>query len=157
MDIFLENWYIPLLIAHLIGTIVLVGAATHNLVCVAGYVRGKFIKQRKEKRYGAIFFWSYLVVYVLGILIYPAFRVYIRHFYLDPALPWATGLFEVKEHWGAIALALLLVYYLLRKTFQPSQEKHKLYFYIPLCLLLNVILWYKVIIGCYLSLLKGSF
>jgi hypothetical protein len=74
----------------------------------------------------------------------------------DPQLPWATGLFEVKEHWGAVGLAMFFVYYFLRKSFQPREEKDKLFLYVPLCLLLNVILWYKIVVGCYLSLLKGS-
>ena len=62
----------------------------------------------------------------------------------------------MKEHWGALGLAFLLVYYFLRRSFQPDEEREKLFFYIPLCLLLNVILWYKVIVGCYLALLKGA-
>jgi len=44
-------------------------------------------------------------------------------------------LFEVKEHWGALGLAFLLVYYFLRRSFQPDEEREKLFFYIPLCLL----------------------
>ena len=74
----------------------------------------------------------------------------------DDKAPWATGLFEVKEHWGALGLAFLVVYYVLRRSFEPDEEKHKLWFYVPLCLLLNVILWYKVVVGCYLALLKGG-
>lgn len=79
-----------------------------------------------------------------------------RYHYFDEQLPWATGLFEVKEHWGAVALAMLLVYYFLRKSFQPTAERDKLFLYVPLCFLLNIILWYKIVVGCYLTLLKGS-
>jgi hypothetical protein len=100
--------------------------------------------------------WAYSIVYVIGVLIYPAYRIHLRHRYFDPELPWATGLFEVKEHWGAVGLAMFVVYYLLRRSFQPAEEKDKLYLYVPLCLLLNVIVWYKVVVGCYLTLLKGS-
>ncbi len=155
--VFLENFYELLLLVHLFATFILIGSMTHNLLCVAKYVQGKFGRQKQEFRYLKWSLWSYIFVYVIGAIIYPAFRVYIRGTMFDPLLPWATGLFEVKEHWGAIGLAIFVVYYFLRKNFNPQEEKEKLfYLYMPLCLILNVILWYKVVVGCYLSLLKGS-
>lgn len=115
--VFLETLYLPLLIAHLILTFLLVGSMTHNLLCVKDYVRGKFGRERLELLYLKVSFWSYLAVYALGALIYPAYRIYIRRDYFDPHLPWATGLFEVKEHWGAVGLALFFAYYLLHHEF----------------------------------------
>jgi len=154
--VFLEDFYIPLLITHLVVTFLLIGSMTHHLLCLKDYVRGRFQRERLELSYLRVAFWSYLVVYALGALIYPAYRVYIRHNHFDPSLPWATGLFETKEHWGALGLALICAYYLLRRSFRPSEEKEKLYLYVPLGLLLNVIVGYKVVIGCWLTSLKGS-
>lgn len=154
--VFLEDVYEYLLLAHLFVTIVLVGSMTHNLLIVINYLRGKFGKQKLEWLYVRVSLWAYLITYVIGALIYPAYRIHIRQDYFDPQLPWAIGLFEVKEHWGAVGLALFFVYYFLRRSFQPSQEKDKLSLYVPLCFLLNIILWYKVVVGCYLTLLKGS-
>ncbi|MCP4259392.1 MAG: hypothetical protein GY774_18080 [Planctomycetes bacterium] len=154
--VFLENYYEILLLVHLFATFVLVGSMTHNFFIVMGYVRGKFGRQKLEQRYVKYSLWSYIIVYVFGALIYPAFGVYIRSPYFDPKFPWATGLFEVKEHWGAVGLAMFFVYYFLRKSFQPAEEKHKLFLYVPLCLILNVIIWFKVIVGCYLTVMKGA-
>jgi len=157
--VFLENLYELLLLIHLFATFVLIGAMTHNLLCVVKYLRGKFARQKLEVLYLKVSLWSYVITYVFGVLVYPAFRVYIRGGTegFDEVIPWATGLFEVKEHWGAIGLALIFVYYFLRKNFKPEVEREKLlYFYAPLCLFLNVILWYKVVVGCYLTLIKGS-
>ena len=154
--VFLENYYEILLLVHLFATFVLVGSMTHNLFIVVGYLRGKFGRQKLEQRYVKVSLWAYTTVYVFGALIYPAFGVYIRNPYFEPQFPWATGLFEVKEHWGAVGLAMIFVYYFLRKNFQPAEEKDKLFLYVPLCLILNVILWYKVIVGCYLTVLKGA-
>jgi len=154
--VFLENYYSLLLLVHLFVTFVLVGSMTHNLLCVIGYLRGKFGRQKLEQLYVKVSFWAYIIVYVIGALIYPAYRIYIRHHYFDPQLPWATGLFEVKEHWGALGLAMFFGYYFLRRSFKPAEEKDKLFLYVPLCFLLNIILWYKIVIGCYLTLLKGS-
>ena len=154
--VFLENLYSPLLLAHLFVTFVLVGSMTHDLLIVAGYLRGKFGRQKLEWLYVRVSLWAYAVVYSIGALIYPAYRIYIRRDYFDPQLPWATGLFEVKEHWGAVGLAMFFAYYLLRRSFQPAEERDKLYLYVPLCILLNIVVWYKVIVGCYLTILKGS-
>jgi hypothetical protein len=154
--VFLENYYEILLLVHLLVTFILVGSMTHNLLIVLGYLRGKFGRQKLEQYYVKVSLWAYTFVYIIGALIYPAFRVYRRRDLFDPELPWATGLFEIKEHWGALGLAMLFVYYFIRKSFKPSEEKDKLFLYVPLCLLLNVILWYKIVVGCYLSLLKGS-
>jgi hypothetical protein len=154
--VFLETLYIPLLLVHLFLTFLLVGGLTHNLLCVKDYVRGKFGRERLELRYLKVSFWAYLAVYLLGALIYPAYRIYVRRDYFDPHVPWATGLFEVKEHWAAVGLALFFGYYLLRRSFRPSEEQEKLWLYVPLTVLLNVIVWYVVVVGCWLTSLKGS-
>jgi hypothetical protein len=155
-EVFLANYYNFLVVLHLLATIVLVGAMTHNLLIVLRYIGGKFGRKKLEYFYVKVSLWAYAVVYAFGALAYPAFRINRRAALLDKELPWATGLFEVKEHWGALGLAFLFVYYFLRRSFQPDEEKEKLFFYVPLCLLLNVILWYKVVVGCYLALLKGA-
>ena len=155
--IFLERFYIVLLLTHLIAAGVLAGSMTHNLLIVWKYIRGKFGRKKRELYFAKVSLWSYVIVYLFGCLIYPAFRVYFRAAYFDVDLSWATGLFEVKEHWGSLGLAMFFVYYFLRKSFEPDVEKDKLWLYVPLCLILNVIVWYKIIVGCYLSLLKGSF
>jgi len=154
--VFLENFYKILLLAHLFATFVLVGSMTHNLLIVVRYLGGEFGRQKLEWLYVKVSLWAYTIVYIIGVLIYPAYGARIRHPYFDQQMPWATGLFEVKEHWGAVGLAMFFAFYFLRKSFQPAEEKHKLFLYVPFCLLLNVILWYKVIIGCYLTLLKGT-
>jgi hypothetical protein len=138
--VFLENYYEILLLVHLFATFVLVGSMTHNLLVVAGYLSGKFGRQKLEQRYVRASLWAYTIVYVLGILMYPAYGAHIRYPHFDPQLPWATGQFEVEEHWGAVGLAMILMYYLLRKSFQPAEVKHKLFLYVPLCFILNIIL-----------------
>ncbi len=155
--IFLERFYIVMLLTHLIAAGVLAGSMTHNLLIVYKYVRGKFGRKKRELYFLRISLWSYVIVYLFGCLIYPAFRVYCRAAYFDVDLSWATGLFEVKEHWGSLGLAMFFVCYYLRKSFEPDIEKDKLWFYVPACVILNVIVWYKIIVGCYPSLLKGSF
>ena len=154
--VFLEGSYRFLLVLHMLFTFVLVGTMSHNLTIVAGYLRGNFGKKKLEQYYVKISLWAYVIVYLLGGLIYPAFRILVRYQYFDPELPWATGLFEVKEHWAALGLAFLFAWYFLRRSFDPEQQKQKLFLYVPLCFILNLILWYTVVVSCYLTLLKGS-
>jgi hypothetical protein len=154
--VYFESFYKFLLIIHLIATFALLGCLTHNLVIVTGYLRGRFIRQNLEWLYLRLSFYFYIITYAVGILLYPAYGVHIRQPFFDKCLPWATGLFEVKEHWAALALALLIACYFLRRTFQPEKEKDKLFLYVPLCFLLNLIVWYKTIVGSLLTILKGS-
>ncbi len=154
--VFCEGMYEVLLLSHLIATFALIGAASHNLWCVLRYVRGRFVRQATELRFMKLAMVSYVFVYFFGVFIYPAFRVYIRGEYFDEFLHWAPGLFEVKEHWAAIGLALFVVVYLLRRSFEPEREREKLFLYVPLCVIVNVIAWYTTLAGAYLTLVKGT-
>jgi hypothetical protein len=54
--------------------------------------------------------WLYLVVFVLGSVIYPAYRVDVRIPFEELGLLWAVGLFEIKEHAGGIGVFVLPLY-----------------------------------------------
>jgi hypothetical protein len=154
--VFLERLYSPLLLAHLFAVFVLIGSMSHSLLIVLGYVRGKFARQELEWFYVKVSLCAYAVVYTIGAVIYPAYKIYINTRYFDAKLPWTNGLFETKEHWGAVGLGLFVAYYFLRRSFQPAEERSKLFLYVPVCVLLNVIVWYIIVAGSYLTLLKGS-
>ena len=49
MKVFLEDYYNLMVVAHLLTTIVLVGAMTHNLLIVLKYVRGKFGRKKIDR------------------------------------------------------------------------------------------------------------
>ena len=151
MKVFLEEYYNLLVVLHLLATFVLVGAMTHNLLIVLRYVRGKFGRKKLEYFYVKVSLWAYVVVYALGALAYPAFRINTRMRLFDENMPWATGLFEVKEHWGALGLALFVVYYLLRdyrdiaRTLkEPRKQIYAALFLIPIALFFLLSFW-KVI------------
>lgn len=102
--LFLENSASLLLIVHLVLAIItLVGL-------IGGFIQ--IIKKRpdwkKINRFVIIGSLGYLITWILGLLIYPVFRVNVRAVSFDSYLPWATGLFEVKEHVGSIGLIATL-------------------------------------------------
>jgi hypothetical protein len=99
---------------------------------------------------------AYLFSFVFGLLIYPVFRVKVRAEYFDPKIPWATGLFEIKEYVGAIGLFIafvLLGYYLFFKIDQS--EKPVKQSFINLLFILFLITLFKAIVGIILGFLKS--
>jgi hypothetical protein len=44
---------------------------------------------------------------IIGAVIYPAYRLNVRIPFEEMSLGWAVGLFELKEHFSGIGLALL--------------------------------------------------
>ena len=52
---------------------------------------------------------------ILGMVLYPAYRVEVRGRYLDHVAPWATNTFDIKENLALVALPLCLAaWYLAR-------------------------------------------
>lgn len=101
--------------------------------------------------------WSYVGVFVLGLLIYPVFRIRVRADYFDSQLPWLTGLFEIKEYVSAIGLFIALVllgYFFFLKNIQDSEKPVKQSF-INLIFLLFFIDLVSVVVGIVLGLYRS--
>ncbi len=60
----------------------------------------------KARRYALITWPTYVAAMITGALVYPAYKVVVREAWLDANRPELTGLFEIKEHWGALGLLL---------------------------------------------------
>jgi len=153
--VFLENISKAVLFLHFIGVILFGGSIAHNLVIVYGYTKGRFARERSEKLFLKISFWSYLLVFIAGILIYPTYGVRVKLEYFTETMPWANALFEIKEHWAAIGLVLFGTTHYLRGHFSPKENKNFLFFYIPATGLLFIISVYLIWSGFYLTTLKS--
>ena len=110
MTVFAEQWSdvlgavhgllaIVMVISFVMGAIFLYAVSVHNWkhIQIAGLTASL----------------TYIATFVMGLLVYPRFRVYVRGRFLDERAPNSTGLFEIKEHLAAlglfIALALLVL------------------------------------------------
>jgi hypothetical protein len=145
-----------LLLLHTAAAIVCLGTITHNLVMVVSYWRGQFRRPRLEKLYVKVSFIAFLCTYVLGgVGLYPSFRYQVRHLYFDQSLPWATGLFEIKEQWASLALVIFSVYYLMSRSIQPSADNPFMKVYILLGICLSIIIWFSAIVGVLLVSYKS--
>ncbi|OGZ23331.1 MAG: hypothetical protein A3A08_02380 [Candidatus Nealsonbacteria bacterium RIFCSPLOWO2_01_FULL_41_9] len=99
--------------------------------------------------------WAYILTFILGLLIYPVFRIKVRAEYFDLKLPWLTGLFEIKEYVTAIgffvALVLLGYYYFFRigEAEKPIKQS-----FINLLFILFLITLFSAFTGYLLSFYK---
>ena len=109
-----ESAYLYLLFFHALASVVLCGGLAHLVWRLVEYFCGRRSQLLLPRLHASIVSVSYVIVYILGALVYPPFRINVRHEYLDKTLPWATGLFEAKEHLASLgvvavfALAALL-------------------------------------------------
>jgi hypothetical protein len=89
---------------------------------------------------------------IIGAVIYPAYRLNARIPFEEMSLGWAVGLFELKEHFAGIGLALLPMYaYTWRNEAGESHRRDR----IALTLLLTFIVWWDFVIGHVLNNIRG--
>ncbi|MBK7580695.1 MAG: hypothetical protein IPI67_10865 [Myxococcales bacterium] len=96
---------------HLLAAVVSVASCVHLLVRMA---KGR--PDPRVRRHGLVLGVAYSAAWLLGATIYPTFRVRVRADFLDAAHPWATGLFEIKEHAATLALLPVLTIVLLTRS-----------------------------------------
>ena len=154
-----------LLILHGLAAVILLGALTHQLVALlrgnAAAAAGRPAnKSSFIGRYVAVgqggftiaVVVSYVAVMIFGALVYPAYRVDVRIPFEEMSLIWAVGLFEVKEHWGGVALGLLPLYaYVWRPQQTATHGRDRL----MITVLLSVIVWFDFISGHVLNNIRG--
>jgi MFS family permease len=151
---FLESYARLLVLLHAAAAIVLVGASTHHSLIVLGYLRGRF-KRRLGRIYAATVAAAYAATFALGLLAYPAFRYHVRGLYLDRHAPWASNLFDVKENFAAIGLPLVLGALLLSRVMDPKTDRGMLVGYAVMVFLSTAIIWFGVISGLLITMVKG--
>ena len=153
--VFLQSWGKPLLMLHALTAILLLGAMTHHVLLSVPYLWGNFKKIRLEKLYVRVAFVAYLLSFTLGALIYPNYRYHVRHLHFDPHLPWASNLFDIKEHWAGIGLALFIAFLVISRVIDPPTDRPMLGVYVFLSVTLTLIVWFNVLSGLLLTSYKG--
>src|SRR6185436_12994736 len=147
-----------LLIIHGLVAVALLGAITHQTIAAWVPTRsrpGSFFGRFRAVTAGS-FANAVVVLYavsaLLGAVVYLPFRVDIRPD-LERAGHWqALGLFDLKEHFVAIGLALLPAYWVCwqqPRADEPSQTRA------ALTSILAFIVWWSFLIGHVLNNLRG--
>lgn len=150
-----ERWGKLLLLSHALLGILLLGSITHNALITLRYLKGDFRKISLEKLYVKVAAIAYGLTFALGAVLYPNYRYYVRALYFDKDLPWASHLFDIKEHWAGIGLGLMVAFYWMSRVIQPRSDRRALFFYVFLSLSLALIVWFTLISGLYLTSLRS--
>jgi hypothetical protein len=146
-----------LLLVHGLAAVALLGALSHQFVGQFWGLRGErrsFVTALRGVRgsaYPNAIVALYLTTFVLGTLIYPDFRLDVRSIW-DIELPKATGSFEIKEHFGAIGLAMLPAYWY---TWCRDVDGTARLARSMLTLLLTLVVWTDFLLGHILNNLQG--
>jgi hypothetical protein len=115
-----------LLITHGILAVLLLGAITHQAIAAAwpaskrtpGFFNS--LRSVNGMNYTNTVVVLFLVTFVLGLIVYPTYRVSVRTLLQEYHFFKPEGAFEMKEHLLALSLALLPVYWLLWR--RPTGE-----------------------------------
>lgn len=153
--VWLEGAAPALLVVHALLAIALLGASTHDAILVVGYLRGRFGRARLERLYVRIQLATYVATFVVGSLIYPAYRIYVRAAVFDRWAPWASNLFDVKENLAALGLPVVLVYAWLRSRFEPQRDAAWRPLYAVLGLTAATLVWFQAVAGLVLVAERG--
>ena len=153
-SLFLEAFARLVVVLHALAAIVLVGAATHHALVALGFVRGVF-KIRLARIYAATVAVAWLVTFALGLLAYPTFRYAVRALYMDRYEPWASNLFDMKEHLAALGIPIVLGVLALSRVLEPKTDRGLVRVYAVLTALVAAIVWFDVISGLVITMVKG--
>ncbi len=148
-----------LLILHGLCAVALMGIISHQAFAVllpARTVEGFVTAYRavSAARFTSAAIVLYLVTFVLGGWIYPAYRVSAR-IWIETARLWPiSGLFELKEQALAIGLGMLPFYWLVwRDPKDPATRSARVATTSILC----VVVWYGFIAGHIVNNVRGVF
>jgi hypothetical protein len=150
-----------LLLTHGLLAVALMGALTHQVVALVrarqpGQVASRTFLGRYSRAgrvdFAAAVALLFLLCFILGAVIYPAYRIDVRIPFEEMGLIPFVGLFEVKEHWGGLGVGMLPLYVHLWKAEQLA-EYHRAR--ISVTVALSIIVWSDFLIGHILNNTRG--
>src|SRR5262249_26833350 len=147
-----------LLIVHGLLAVALLGAITHQTVSVWWPVRapaGTFVHRFRavpSTSYVSAVVVLYLLTAVLGGIIYTHYTISARIVLIQLQIWKPYGLFEMKEHFAAIALGILPAYWYF---WQPDAAPPHPRVRAILTALLCFVVWWNFLIGHIINNLRG--
>jgi hypothetical protein len=151
-----------ILIVHLLLAITLLGALTHQTVAVlwpsrpvpapGGPSFGSAYRGVRVQLYTNVVIWLFVITALFGALMYGPYRLTILPYFYGHGLKLFGGIFELKEHFVVIGLALLPVYWYLWKKVALNEQ---VAWRAAVTAILAVFVWYSFLVGHVLNNLKG--
>ncbi len=146
-----------LLIIHGILAVFLLGAITHQAVGVAWPVTKKgsgffqSVRGVNGMSYTNAVVILFLVTFTIGTIIYPTYRVNVRTVLQEYRDFKPEGMFEMKEHLLALALALLPIYWLVWRKASDANRVARA----ALTSLIAVAVWWGFLTGHIINNIRG--
>ena len=147
-----------LVILHGLLAVALLGSITHQAIAVAWPSRSKvgFVNAYRavsSRVYVNANIALFIAVAVLGGVIYPTYRVWVRTSLENARLFPAVGSFEIKEQFIAIGLGMLPLYWLVWRRPEPAGQSARTAVTLMLCF----IVWFGFLVGHILNNIRGLF
>ena len=151
---------VVLLILHGLLAVALLGAITHQALSVLTVARATNGRWNFVDRFRGVDATAYAtpivvlfaVTAIAGALLYPQYRIDVRPALEDMQNSAANGVFEIKEHLGAIGLGLLPMYWLF---WQRPLAAERAVARRNLTWLLAFFVWWNFIVGEVLNNIRG--
>ncbi len=155
-----------LLIVHGLLAVLLLGAVTHQALAALWPTRDGASMISRFRRVSAPVYTNtvviiFVITFIIGAVIYPAYRLNVRTYLQDYRMFWAEGAFEIKEHLAAMGLFLLPLYwYLWRRPVTAAAhetERAQRIAQGALAGLIAVAAWTSFFVGHILNNIRGLF
>jgi hypothetical protein len=147
-----------LLVFHGLVAVALLGALSHQSAALfarqaaANHLLVGRYARVDDRLFARSIIVLYVIVVVLGSVLYPAYRVDVRIPFEELGLFWAVGVFEIKEHAGGIGLGLLPLYaFVWRPESMPDHALDRK----TITAFLTLIVWFDFIAGHVLNNIRG--
>jgi hypothetical protein len=145
-----------LLIVHGLVAVALLGAITHQAAAVLWPVSGKahglvrrFRAVSSDTYVGAVI-GLYLVTMALGAFIYTHYTISARIALIQLQFWKPYGMFEIKEHFAAIGLGILPLYWILWRAPNPGVRARAV-----VTTVLATIVWWNFLVGHIINDIRG--
>lgn len=152
----LVGWSV-LLIVHGILAVFLLGAITHQAIGAAWPVTKKSagfvsaVRGVSGMNYTNVVIFLFLVTFAIGTVIYPTYRLNVRTVLQEYKNLKPEGMFELKEHFLSLSLALLPAYwYFWRKASEANRMARAV-----LTSLIAFAVWWGFLTGHIINNIRG--
>lgn len=155
--------YSIVVIVHLLLAVTLLGAITHQTVGVlrgavpapnaaGGPSFGRAYRGVRVALYTNVVIVLFLLTGVVGAFLYGPYRLTVLPYFYGHGLKLFGGIFELKEHFVVIGVALLPVYWLLWKKVPLNEQ---VAWRAAVTTILAAFVWYAFLVGHVLNNLRG--
>jgi hypothetical protein len=154
-----EVVFTTLLIIHGLLAVALLGAITHQAAAALwpATTKASFISSFRGvagARYTVAFIILYIVSFMFGGVVYTAYTLAVRPYFVSAQLWEINGSFEVKEQFTTIGLGMLPLYWLVWRT--PLESKFTSA-RAAVTAMLCFIVWYSFLVGHVVNNVRGMF